>query len=307
VRVRAILNPRAGVAPGAARRAVERGRPSWEDYEVLPTRAPGHATELAREAVAGGAELVIAVGGDGTVNEVAQGLLGSGVALGVVPVGSGNGLARALRLPLRPAGALAALEAGVRRPIDVGRLNGGLFVNVAGTGFDAAVGAAFDRAGQDGSRRGFVGYVRLSLAEIRRYRPPRLVLEANGQRRELRPFIVTFANGPQYGSGAVINPGGKLDDGRLEVVFFEYEGSIARVLVAAPRLFLGGLDKVAAYGRVSGTRVTVTADSPLEVHRDGDPVEASDRIEVELVPRALDVVVPAATVADPEGPFTAGG
>jgi diacylglycerol kinase family enzyme len=249
---------------------------------------------------------VIAVGGDGTVNEVAQGLLGSRAALGVVPVGSGNGLARALRLPLRPAGALAALEAGVRRPIDGGRLNGGLFINVAGTGFDAAVGAAFDRAGQDGSRRGFVGYVRLSLAEIRRFRPPRLVLEANGERRELRPLIVTFANGPQYGAGAVINPGGKLDDGRLEAVFFEYEGSIARVLLAAPRLFVGGLDRVAEYGRVSGTRITVTADSPLEVHRDGDPVEPSDRIEVELVPRALDVVVPAATAADPEGPFSAG-
>jgi diacylglycerol kinase family enzyme len=72
-------------------------------------------------------------------------------------------------------------------------------------------------------------------------------------------------------------------------------------------LFLGGLDKVAEYGRVSGTRITVTAETPLEVHRDGDPVEASHRIEVELVPRALDVVVPAATVADPEGPFTAGG
>jgi YegS/Rv2252/BmrU family lipid kinase len=306
VRVRAILNPRAGVAPGAARRAVERGRPSWEDYAVELTQAPGHATELAREAVAAGAQLVIAVGGDGTVNEVAQGVMGTGAALGIVPVGSGNGLARALRLPLRPAGALSALEAGVRRAIDVGRLNGGLFLNVAGTGFDATVGAAFHRAGQDGSRRGFFGYLRLSLAEVRRYRPRRLVLEANGEGRELRPLIVTFANGPQYGSGAVINPGGRLDDGRLETVFFEYRGSVLDVLVAAPRLFLGGLERVAAYGRVSGTRVTVTADSPLEIHRDGDPVDSAERIDVELVPRALDVVVPAGTLDDPEGPFTPG-
>ena len=303
MRVRAIVNPRAGVAPGAARRAVERGRPSWGDYAVLPTQAPGHATELAREAVAAGAQLVIAVGGDGTVNEVAQGLLGSGAALGVVPVGSGNGLARALRLPLRPAGALAALEAGVRRPIDVGRLNGGIFLNVAGTGFDAAVGAAFHRAGQDGSRRGFLGYVRLSLAELRRYRPPPLVVEANGERRELRPFIVTFANGPQYGSGAVINPGGKLDDGLLEAVYFEYKGSIVDILVAAPRLFLGGIERAADYGRVRGSRVTVTAGAPLEIHRDGDPVEPARRIDVELLPRALDVIVPPATLDDPQGPF----
>ena len=304
MKVRAILNPRAGVAPAAARRAVERGRDSWSDYVVYLTREPGHATELAREAVDAQADLVIAVGGDGTVNEVARGLMGGGAALGIVPVGSGNGLARALRLPLRPARALAALDGGVRRSIDVGRLNGGLFLNVAGTGFDAAVGAAFQRAGGRGGRRGLLGYLRLSLAEVLGYRPQPLVLEANAERRSFRPLMITFANGPQYGSGAVINPGGRLDDGRLEVVSFDYEGPIFELLRAAPRLFLGGLEKVRRYQRLSTTRAVVTADSPLQIHRDGDPVESAGRIDVELVPRALDVIVPAATVADPQGPFT---
>ena len=304
MKVRAILNPRAGVAPAASQRAVESGRPSWTDYAVSLTRAPGHATELAREAIADGASVVIAVGGDGTVNEVARGLLGSAAALGIVPVGSGNGLARALGLPLRPDAALAALEAGVRRRIDVGRLNGGVFLNVAGTGFDAVVGAAFQRAGRDGSRRGFLGYLRLSLAEVLRFRPPSLVLEAEGKRWELTPFIVTFANGPQYGSGAVINPGGRLDDGRMEAVFFQHTGSVLGVLAAAPRLFLGGLERARRYGRVSAARLTVTAATPLAIHRDGDPVESSARIDVELVPRALEVIAPAATVEDPNGPFT---
>lgn len=303
MKVRAIRNPRAGVAPAAAREAVERGRPSWTDYAVSVTRAPGHAVELAREAVAEGAEMVIAVGGDGTVNEVARGLLGSGAALGIVPMGSGNGLARALRLPLRPTPALSALESGARRLMDVGRLNGGLFLNVAGTGFDAVVGAAFQRAGRDG-RRGLLGYVRLSFAEVVRYRPVSVVLEAEGERRELTPFTVTFANGPQYGSGAVINPGGILDDGRLEAVSFAYRGSVAGVLAAAPRLFLGGLESVSAYGRVRASRVTVTGESPLPIHRDGDPAESAPRIDVELVPRALGVVVPPATLDDPRGPFT---
>lgn len=306
MKVRAILNPRAGVAPQASRRAVEHGRPSWRDYSVSLTAAPGHATELAREAVAAGADLAIAVGGDGTVNEVARGLLGSGVALGIVPVGSGNGLARALGLPLRPHAALEALEVGVRKRIDVGRLNGGLFLNVAGTGFDAVVGAAFQRAGRDGSRRGFFGYLRLSLAEVFRFRPPALVLEGEGERRELTPFIVTFANGPQYGSGAVINPGGRLDDGRLEAVFFQHTGSVLGIFAAAPRLFLGGLEKARRYGRLSAARFTVTADSPLAIHRDGDPVESAARIEVELAPRALEVICPAATVEDPDGPFSPG-
>jgi YegS/Rv2252/BmrU family lipid kinase len=268
------------------------------------TREPGHATRLAQEAVDAHADLVIAVGGDGTVNEVARGLMGSGAAMGIVPVGSGNGLARALRLPLRPARALAALESGVRRSIDVGRLNGGIFLNVAGTGFDAAVGAAFQRAGRRGGRRGFLSYLRLALAEVLGYRPQPLVLETNAERQNLKPLMITFANGPQYGSGAVINPGGRLDDGRLEVVSFDYEGPLLQLLRAAPRLFLGGIERAARYRRLSTTRAVVTAESPLPIHRDGDPVESAPRIDVELVPRALDVVVPAATLADPAGPFT---
>jgi diacylglycerol kinase family enzyme len=196
---------------------------------------------------------------------------------------------------------------GTRRALDVGRLNGGLFLNVAGTGFDAAVGAAFHEAGRDGSRRGLLGYLRLSLAQVRRYRPRPLVLEANGARRELTPFMVTFANGPQYGSGAVINPGARLDDGSLEAVSFEYRGSVVAMLAAAPRLFVGGLERSRGYERISSTRFTVSASSSLPIHRDGDPVEPSERIEVALVPRALNVVVPQATLDDPTGPFGPAG
>jgi diacylglycerol kinase (ATP) len=282
---------------------VEGGRPSWDDYAVVFTRAAGHATGLATEAVEAGAGLVIAVGGDGTVNEVARALLGSDTALGIVPVGSGNGLARALRLPLKPALALATIERGVRRRIDVGRLNGGLFLNVAGTGFDAAVGAAFQRAGASGSRRGFLSYLRLCLVEVFGYRPKPLVLEAGGEALPLTPFMVTFANGPQYGSGAVINPGGKLDDGRVEIVYFD-EGPILKILLAAPRLFTGGIGKASGYRRISTTHATLRADSSLVIHRDGDPAESARQIQVEVVPGALEVVVPATTASDPDGPLT---
>lgn len=304
MKVRAILNPRAGVAARGTREAVERGRPSWRDYAVYLTREPGHATALARDAVAAGADLVLAVGGDGTVNEVARGLLGSAAALGIVPVGSGNGLARALRIPLPPAEALAALEASPRRRIDVGELNERPFLNVAGLGFDAAVGHAFHERGRRGGRRGLLGYVRLSLLELRRFRPPRVALEAGGERVSVDAFVVTFANGPQYGSGAVINPGGKLDDGRLETVVFE-AGPLWRTLAAAPRMFVGGLEESAGYRRFSGTSAIVTAPSPVPVHRDGDPEAPVDRVEVILRPRALEVVVPVETLADPAGPLSA--
>ena len=304
MKVRAIVNPRAGVNAWRTREAVESGRPSWTDYAVYLTRDEGHATELACEAVAAGADLVVAVGGDGTVNEVARGLIGSPAALGIVPVGSGNGLARALRIPLRPAAALAALEGGARRRMDVGFVNGRPFLNVAGVGFDAAVGHAFHESGRRGGRRGLLGYVRLCIAELRAYRPPRLAIEAGAERIELSAFVVTFANGPQYGSAAVINPGARLDDGRLEVVVFE-NGSWWRSLLAAPRLFLGGLERSPGYRRLAGDAALVTAGTPAPVHCDGDPAGLAERIEVTLQPRLLEVVVPAATAADPAGPFSA--
>jgi len=115
---------------------------------------------------------------------------------------------------------------------------------------------------------------------------------------------VTFANGPQYGSGAVINPGARLDDGRLEIVVFD-DPSLPAVLSAAPRLFLGGLEQCPAYRRVVADRARLTSESPVPVHRDGDPAEPVTLIELEVVPRALEVVVPLSTVQDPAGPFTA--
>lgn len=303
MKVRAILNPRAGVGVRGTREAVERGRPLWRDYAVYMTREPGHATALARDAVAAGADLVLAVGGDGTVNEVAQALIGTSAALGVVPVGSGNGLARALRVPLRPPDALAALESGVRRRIDVGLLNGLPFLNVAGLGFDAEVGHAFHERGRRGGRRGLLGYVRLSLLVLRDYRPPRVSVAAGPDRLELDAFLVTFANGPQYGSGAVINPGGKLDDGRLEVVAFE-AGPLWRTLATAPRLFLGGLERSPRYHRLAGTGARVESARAVAVHRDGDPAEPVERVEVGLLSRALAVVVPGVAASDPRGPLT---
>jgi YegS/Rv2252/BmrU family lipid kinase len=302
VKVRAILNPRAGVSPHEARRAAERGHPRWDDFDLSVTEGPGHATELARAAADAGADVVLSVGGDGTANEVARALVGRTPALGIVPMGSGNGLARALGIPLRPLDALDALETGVRRTIDVGFLNGRPFLNVAGIGFDAAVSRAFHDSGRAGGRRGLLSYLRLSLRELVNYRAPRVVVETPDERIEARPFVLVLANGPQYGSGAVINPGAKLDDGQLELVLVD-ERPIVALLADAPRLFLGGIERMRGYRRLRATRLQITGDGPLVAHRDGDPEAGAERVRVELQPRALTVLATAATAADPSGPF----
>ncbi len=302
MKVRAILNPRAGVAAEQALAAVRRGRPAWTDLTVAVTTGPGDAKTLAEEAARAGAELVLSVGGDGTANETAQGLLGSTTALGIVPVGSGNGLARCLRIPLDPAEALAALEDGVTRPIDVGMANGRPFLNVGGAGFDAVVGADFQTSGRSGRRRGILSYVVLSLFRVARYRAEPLWLEADGRRHELRPFLVCLANGPQYGAGAIIARGARLDDGRLDIVVID-DAPRAVLLANVPRLFAGRLDRSRLYRRLTVASASLAGAVPFAYHRDGEPEAPVSRLEVGLASRALLVRVPRAVALDPEGPF----
>lgn len=305
MKVRAILNPRAGVAAKQALVAVRRGRPSWTDLTVAVTTGPGDARRLAEEAARAGAGLVLSVGGDGTANEVAQGLIGSPTALGIVPVGSGNGLARCLRIPLDPAEALAALEDGVTRAIDVGTANGRPFLNVGGAGFDAVVGADFQAAGRSGRRRGILSYVLLSLFRVARYRAQPLRLEADGERHELRPFLVCLANGPQYGAGAIIARGARLDDGRLDVVVID-DAPRPVLLANIPRLFTGRLDRSRLHRRLTTAKAMLTGHAPFAYHRDGEPEAPVARLEVGLLSCALRIKVPRALAQDPECPFEPG-
>jgi diacylglycerol kinase family enzyme len=187
--------------------------------------------------------------------------------------------------------------------MDVGFLNERPFLNVAGLGFDAAVSQSFQERGRRGARRGFLGYLRISLARLRAYVPPAVELELPaGTRHELRPFALTFANGPQYGSGAVINPGARLDDGVLEAVSFA-ASTLPRTFAAVPRLFLGGIERLPEYRRFATPCATVTAAEPLPVHLDGDPGPAAARIEVRLQPGALLVLVPQATLVATAAPI----
>jgi hypothetical protein len=186
VQVRAIVNPRAGVRSRHAFTALAGAPTSWR-LEIETTNAPGHARKLAQESAERGDEVVLAVGGDGTVNEVAAGLLGSHSALGIIPAGSGNGLARTLGIALDPRAALLELADGVHRRMDVGRINGEVFFNVAGIGFDAFMAAAFHDWGRPGRRRGVLPYVWLGVGAMARFVPEVWQIEANGQSVERWP------------------------------------------------------------------------------------------------------------------------
>jgi len=292
VKALAILNPRAGLAARRALAALqEAGAALWPGLEIAVTTGPGHARELARQAVGGGAELVLVAGGDGTANEAAWSLAGTSVALGLVPVGSGNGLARNLGIPLDARRALPLLARGMRRRIDVGFVNERPFLNAAGAGFDAAIAMAFHERGRRGGRRGILPYVLLGGRLIFGYRCERFELVAEGQRFEGPALVVAFLNGAQYGAGAMMAPGARLDDGLLDVVVIQ-DAPHLELLLNAPRLFLGSIGRFRGYRRFTASSAVLSGGGPLVHHRDGEPEAAQTPLRFRVEHQALTVLAP---------------
>jgi YegS/Rv2252/BmrU family lipid kinase len=300
MRTAVVVNPVAGKLggrAGAVRRHVDRavgvlGRGGAQVRVHLTERA-GHAAELARLAVADGASMVVAWGGDGTLNEVAGALAGTPVPMAVLPAGSGSGLARALGIPLRWQDALETALAGAERVIDVGRLNGRVFVNVAGIGFDAHVARAFNAERR--GRRGLLSYVRLVVRELRRFRPQPCVVRLGEEAIAAEPLLIALANSPQYGNGARIAPLARLDDGKIDVVVVRATTPL-RDLWRARRLFDGTMARDPLTVLCLATRLTIEADRPILFHVDGEPFEDEPPLHVEVQPASLRVRVPASGV-----------
>ena len=289
-RVAVIINPISGlgVRPDAARQRAELAAACLEahrvDADIFVTERRHHARELAQAAVAHGATTVIAWGGDGTVNEVASALVFRDAALGVVPSGSGNGLARELGLPFEPRAAFELALGMRRRRIDAGELGGHLFFNVAGVGLDAEVAHRFAAGGL--ARRGLTMYVTRSAQALLSYRAMPVTLAVDGVAREVRPLLIAFANARQYGNGALIAPRARIDDGRLDVVVVDdrwLPGIIRRV----PALFRGKLADVPGVTMLTAVAAEVTAPGTIRYHVDGEPCESTGTLRAAARPSAL--------------------
>ncbi|MDO7874297.1 YegS/Rv2252/BmrU family lipid kinase [Hymenobacter sp. ASUV-10] len=257
------------------------------DYVVSLTERAGHAVELAAAAAAQGYEVVVAVGGDGTVNEVGRGLLGTNAALGIVPQGSGNGLARHLKVPLDLAAALRRLAKPDFSRMDVGRINGHPFFCTAGLGFDAHVSQHFAQAGT----RGLSTYVKVTLREYRRFRAVPVRIEMNGQELlETSCYVLAFANASQYGNNAYIAPLADLRDGLLDVCLID-DLPVWRALKVSIGLAMGNLPQSKAAEYFHTAQARVVAPEPLGFHVDGDYMGHATEFDVELLPLALAVAV----------------
>ncbi|NUR55182.1 MAG: diacylglycerol kinase family lipid kinase [Acidobacteria bacterium] len=292
----AIVNPLsgAGADPDAAARRVrlleERFASERLAAAVFLTERRHHATELARDAVGRGASLVIAWGGDGTINEVASIVAASGRTMGVIPAGSGNGFARELGLPSDPHAALDVILRGRDTLIDVGELDGRLFFNIAGIGVDAVIAEAFNKRAL--GRRGMGPYVAIGLREAFRYRAVRYRIVLDGEDVHSSALLVAFANGREYGNGIRLAPHARLDDGKLEAVVVEDRHPFAR-LWGGRHLFRGTTHLAARITLRSIQQAEVYADAPIQYHLDGETGVADRHVSVRIHPARLRMRVPA--------------
>jgi len=294
-RATVIINPIAG--PGRSRtidscatlaRSVLRAR--GFDADVRVTGGPDDAHRFAAEALRDGTDLVIAWGGDGTVNGAGAALAGSRTPLGIIGGGSGNGLARELGLPLDPAAALEVAATGATRAIDAGELNGSLFFNVAGIGLDACIAGRLAAAN---ARRGLLGYVLATLAEMPAYKPSEYSvvmsdLDAADRWAPLRThaLFIAIANSRQYGQGAQIAPLASLDDGVMDIVVVKPQ-SLFRIASRLPAFFRGTLREDDTVLMRTASNVDITSTTPIRFHVDGEPREAATTLALRTRPRDL--------------------
>jgi diacylglycerol kinase (ATP) len=290
--IHAIINPvsGAGADPDAASRRAAMVKAAADrcgaQVEVRFTERAGHARDLAAAAVAAAASGVVVWGGDGTFNEAGSALVGTSIPIGLVPAGSGNGLAGALGTPREPQHALPVAFTGTPKRIDAGRLGDRFFFNVAGIGFDARVAALFNQRAA-GSRGGWP-YIVIGVREGCRYCALDYEIRLDDESTRHRALLIVFANGREYGLGARIAPDAKLDDGLLDVLIAEDRGVVARFWSA--RYFARGIPGRAP--RVTTRRIrsaVVEAAGEMEFHVDGEPGRASGRLDVEVLPGALTI------------------
>lgn len=261
------------------------------DMEVVYTEYAGHAVQIAAQKAAEKAFAVVAIGGDGTINEIARSLVHTDTALGIIPCGSGNGLARHLQIPLDPKKAVDIINGGRLEVIDYGKINGIPFFCTCGVGFDAFVSLKFSQAG----KRGPLTYLEQTLLESLKYRPEVYELEMDGNASaRYRAFLIACGNASQYGNNAYITPRATLDDGLLDVTILE-PFTVLDVPSLSFQLFNKTIDQNSRIKTFQCKSLRIHRSKPGVVHFDGDPMMAGEDIEVSIVQRELKVIVPCET------------
>ncbi|HEX9502494.1 MAG TPA: YegS/Rv2252/BmrU family lipid kinase [Thermoanaerobaculia bacterium] len=275
-----IVNRRSGVKGRIDAGAIIREQSGWE-IEVAEAEQKQDLDSIIGRAIAEHVDVVFAVGGDGTVHEVAKRLIGTSLPLGIVPTGSGNGLARHLGFSMNARDVLRTYQRVTT--IDTATVNGIPFIGTMGVGFDAWVADAFASAGV----RGMATYVRVGVGGFFKYTRQMYQIEVDGERIERKALLIAVANASQYGNNARIAPVASLQDGLLDLVIVERAS-----LFAIPRLFTGTLHRAAGITMRRGSHIEIRRPAPGPAHLDGEPVTLPEVLTIRIVPKSLRVLLP---------------
>ena len=252
---------------------------------IVFTEEAGHAHWLAKEATKT-YQSIIAVGGDGTVNEVASAVVGTSAALGILPFGSGNGLSRFLSIPMDTAKAVQNINENNIELIDAGQLDGQWFFNMAGMGFDAHISQVFAQK----TKRGFTTYFKSALQEIINYKSQSYQMKIDGQQYDREAFMLSFANSSQYGNNAHVSPQASVQDGLLDVCVIK-PFPLYRFPEMGLRMFTKTADKSKYVEIIRGKEIQITRKSAGPAHIDGEPQTLGTTAEIKVVPLSLKVIV----------------
>ena len=284
-----IVNPISGTGkkdqlPALVEKYIDKTK---NDCQVVFTEYAGHAYEIAQRCASEGYDLAVAVGGDGTVNEVARGLAESQTALGIVPCGSGNGLARHLMLPMDMEGALKIISEYVIHDLDYGTIDGHPFFCTCGMGFDAFISKRFADAG----KRGPLTYIQNVLLTGLKYKPETYSITLDGNETEpYKAFLISVANASQYGNDAYIAPQASMSDGYLDVVIMEPFDILEAPQVGID-LMNKTLNKSSKIRCFKAKDIHICRNNPGVIHYDGDPVEAGADLHIKLMHKGIRICV----------------
>ncbi len=282
------MNPISGVG---RQKVIERLIDNYLDrtifeYEIVYTKAAKHATELARQAANTNIDVVVAVGGDGSVNEISKGLIGTTTAMAIIPTGSGNGLARHLGVPLDLKKAMHVINQCKMTCIDSIQLNDETFVNVAGIGFDAHIGWEFAKFG----KRGFSSYIKVIAREFPKYCAQSYTLTIDGKTVNKTAFLISFANGSQWGNNAHIAPQADVSDGIMDIAILK-NLNLMNALSIVYHLFRKSLH-TSSHLEIIRAKEVLVQQSQTIAHIDGKPIETGKELKIKVNPLSLKVIVP---------------
>lgn len=282
-----IINPISGVRrkddiPALVREYLDHNQ---YDFEIQYTTHKGHGSELAKEARNLAIDIVCAVGGDGSVHEIGTSLIGSNVLLAIIPIGSGNGLARHMNIPLTIKKAIHCINDQHKITMDTILVNEQAFLGVGGYGFDALIAQKFEGS----KRRGLVAYFKLILKEFFKYNPINISVDANGQIKKLPVMLCTLANTKQWGNGLVVSPNSDATDGKVELILLK-PFSFWRLPVLAMQFLFRRSDKSALMEVISFDKATILVSEKI-AHYDGESMATKGVLHVKVVPKSLQILV----------------